>query len=390
MRLCVMATIGKSIQVLYAGRLEFLLAMGFDITVVCASSELDDAIRTRGVRLVTFPLTRAITPWTDLQSLVHLTRFFRAEQFDIVEISTPKAALLGSIAARLAGSRCVIHMLQGLAYEGKAGTEGWLVRTSTRLPCRLAHLTLSMSPSMQEEVLRAGFCNADRIRVLGTGTVNGIDVSRFVKRGSHEGVHIREKYQIPQDATVIGFVGRMVRDKGIEELFHAFVQIYKAHPRAILLVVGEYEERDRPSEATIQGISAHPAIRHVGWQNDVVPFLAAMDIFVLPTYREGFGMVLLEAAATGLPTVTTNATGARDAILDGITGLRVPVRDARALQDAIEKLMADPVLRDRFGSAGREWVIKNFNQHEVWQRQVDLYKQLCERSDDSVGENLGC
>lgn len=376
LRLCVMATIGKSIQVLYRGRLEYFRSQDFEITVVCAPSELDEAIRARGVQLFTAPLTRAITPLTDFRALWRLFRFLRRERFDIVEVSTPKAALLGSIAARLAGVQTVVHLLQGLAYEGKKGMEGWLIRTSTKIPCRLAHQTLSVSPSVRHEILAAGFCDPQRIHVLGFGTVNGIELDRFKSHGSPAGAAIRAKHNIPDSATVIGFVGRMVRDKGIEELISAFDAVHRKHPDAVLLIVGDYEARDCPSTETMEMISKHPAIRHVGWQDDVPPFLAAMDIFVLPTYREGLPTVLLEAAAAGLPTVTTNVTGARDAIVDGVTGLRIPAREVDALCDALARLIGDVDLRKQLGQAGRDWVTRHFEQHEVWQRQVSFYRQL--------------
>lgn len=376
LRLCVMATIGKSIQVLYAGRLEYLVSQGFDITVVCASSEMDDAIRGRGVRLVTMPLTRAITPLSDLRAAVSLYRFFRKERFDLVEVSTPKAALVGSIAAWLARSRCVVHLLQGLAYEGKSGLQGAVLRTSTWIPCRLADITVAVSNSLREQVIVDGIGDADSTKVLGPGTVNGLDLKRFALEKCADREVIRKEYRIPSDGLVLGFVGRMTRDKGIDELTKAFEAVHREFSHTVLLIVGDYEERDRPSAESIAFISSYPAVRHVGWQNDVVPFMAAMDVFVLPTHREGLGVVLLEAAALGIPSVTTHATGARDAVLDGVTGLRVPLGDVVALTAAMKRLVQDTGLRETLGRAGREWVCKNFNQKEVWQRQVDAYRAL--------------
>jgi glycosyltransferase involved in cell wall biosynthesis len=376
LRLCVMATIGKSIQVLYAGRLEYFVAQGFDITVVCASSDLDDAIRARGVRLVTMPLTRAITPLSDLRAVLALYRFFRKERFDVIEVSTPKAALVGSLAAWLARSRCVVHLLQGLAYEGKSGLQGAALRASTWIPCRLADITVAISNSLREQVIADGMGTPESIKVLGPGTVNGLDFKRFTPEKCAERETTRAKYNIAPHAVVLGFVGRMTRDKGIEELSRAFDAVHREFSDTVLLIVGDYEERDCPSHESIAFVSTHPNVRHVGWQNDVVPFMAAMDIFVLPTHREGLGVVLLEAAALGIPSVTTNATGARDAVIDGTTGLRVPVGDVPALVAAINRLVRDSALRETFGRAGREWVCKNFNQKEVWQRQVDAYGTL--------------
>jgi glycosyltransferase involved in cell wall biosynthesis len=375
-RLCFMATIGKSIQILYAGRLEYFTANGFEITVVCAPSELDEAIRARGVCLKTFPLTRAITPWTDLRAVVQLYRFLRAEKFDITEVSTPKAALLGSVATWLARSGSLVHLLRGLAYEGKTGVQGAILRAATWVPCRLADVTLAISNSVRDQVSRDGLGEPESIRVLGSGSSNGIDVVRFAPEKCAAGSAIREKYRIAPDAVVFGFVGRMTRDKGIEELTQAFKTVNEEFPQSVLLIVGGYEERDRPSDEAITFISTHRGVRHVGWQSDVVPYMAAMNIFVLPTFREGFGAVLLEAAAMGIPAVTTNATGARDAVIDGLTGLQVPIADVAALKDALARLARDPSLREAMGRAGREWVCKNFDQKDVWRRQVDEYRSL--------------
>jgi len=375
-RLCIIATIGKSIQVLYAGRLEFFMANGFEVTVVCASSELDEAIRARGVRLHTVPLTRAITPWTDLRAVCRIYRFLRGGRFDIVEVTTPKAALLGALATRLARCPCLIHMLQGLHYQGKRGLLGSILRSSTRIPCRLSSVTLAVSPSVCDEACRDGIADPARIRVLGHGSGNGVDLERFSPQRRMSGAAVRETYGIAPDAVVLGFVGRMTRDKGIEELAAAFRALSAEFPKAVLLLVGDYEHRDRPADSTVRFLSTCLGMRHVGWQTDVVPFMAAMDVFVLPTYREGLGNVLLEAAAMEIPTVTTDATGARDSIVGGVTGLRVSVGNVLELREALASLIRDVALREAMGRAGRHWVSEHFDQRHVWQLQVEEYRRL--------------
>lgn len=379
-RLCIIATIGKSIQVLYAGRLEFFIANGFEVTVVCASSELDDAIRARGVRLFTVPFTRAITPLQDLRAFVSLYRFLRREHFDLIEVSTPKAALLGSMAARLARSRPIVHVLHGLAYQGQRGMLGRLLRRSTRIPCAISDVTLSVSPSVRDEACKDGIVDPARIYVLAAGSANGVDLGRYSPRRRALGAEVRHKYGIAPDAVVIGFVGRMTRDKGIEELALAFRALSAEFPGAVLLLVGDYEDRDRPADSTIGFLSTCTGMRHVGWQTDVVPFMAAMDVLVLPTYREGLANVLLEAAAMEIPTVTTNATGARDALVDGVTGLRVGVGNVLALREALASLIRDAALREVMGRAGRHWVSEHFDQRHVWQLQVEEYRRLARQS----------
>jgi len=427
-RICIVTTIGKSIQILYEGRLEYFTAHGFDVTAACASSDLDDAIRARGVRFRAFPLTRAVTPFGDLRALWQMYRFFRREKFDLIEVATPKAALIGSIAARLARSRCVIHVAHGLAYEGKRGLLGFILRMSVKVPCKLAHVTFAVSPSVRDEIIARGLGRAGGIRVIGAGSANGINISKFSPERRAEGRAIREAHRIPSDAVVIGFIGRIVRDKGVEELADAFRGLRKQlccdqasegvaqtlspskgegsvvhdpspskgegggegqelrtscpdpRPDVVLLLVGDYEHRDKPSHACIDFFASDPSVRAVGWQNNVLPLLAAMDVFVLPTYREGLPGVILEAAAMGLSTVTTNATGARDAMVDGVTGLRVPIGDAIALHNAIARLVRDSALRESMGRAGRDWVCEHFEQSKVWEQWAHEYQQLVSRA----------
>jgi glycosyltransferase involved in cell wall biosynthesis len=159
--------------------------------------------------------------------------------------------------------------------------------------------------------------------------------------------------------------------------------VYERAPNTILLVVGPYEDRDCPSEETVQMLATHPGVRQVGLRFDILRFMAAMDILALPTHREGLGNVLLEAAALGLPSVTTNATGARDAVLDGRTGLQVSVGDAQGLARALLRLVAEPQLRREMGEAGRTWVVEQFDQRKVWGRQVGEYRTLTFRQEPS-------
>jgi len=241
LRLCVMTTVGSSIQVLYAGRLEYFQSHGFDITVVCAPSELDAAIRARGVQLHTLPLTRAITVGADLRALWGLCRFLRRARFDLVEVGTPKAALIGTLAGRLARVPCVINLVHGLAYEGRSGLEARIVRFSTALPCRLAHHTIGVSPSVCAAAERDGVCARGRMHIIGRGSCNGVNCRRFTPEHRRHGREIRARHDIPADAVVVGYLGRMTRDKGIVELATSFRVLQARIPGLMLLLVGGYE-----------------------------------------------------------------------------------------------------------------------------------------------------
>lgn len=379
-RLCVVTTVGSSIQVLYRGRLEYLREQGFEVTVVCAPSELDESIRARGVTLHTVPMTRAITPGRDLRAWWRLRRLFQRERFDLIEVGTPKAALLGTLAARAAGSRSVVHILHGLSYEGRRGLVGWLLRQATGVPCRLAHRTYSVSASLREQAERDGLCPPGTIRMIGHGSCNGVDVARFAPAGRAEREAVRARHDIPRDAVVVGFLGRLVHDKGLGELVAAFEGLAAERREVVLLVVGAFEPRDHPPAHVVDFLRHHARVRHAGWQEDPRPYFAAMDLVALPSHREGLGMVLLEAAAMEIPVVASDATGCRDALVPGETGLMVPVRDSARLRDALRQLVADGELRARLGRQGRAWVCAHFDQRKVWGALVEEYRGLLEEA----------
>jgi len=375
-KFCVVATADMTIQSLCRGRLEYFSEHGFDVTVVCAPTPLAAEIEARGVRLFTAPLRRAITPMADVRSVVRLWRFFRREAFDLIEVSTPKAALLGAVAARLAGARCVVHLLRGLAYHGQSTIQRRLLMWSQRCPCRLAHYVVGVSHSLREQADADGVCPGDRMIVLGEGSSNGVDLEHFSPRLRAGRDEVRRRWNLPTEAVVIGFVGRMTGDKGLVELVDAMEMLVDRGAPLALLLVGDYEERDRPPRRTLDAISAHGWIRHVGWQSDPAPFFGAMDVLALPSHREGFNNVLLHASAAGLPVVTTTAVGCRDAVRDGVTGWCVPPGDSKALAAALGKLLEAPEMRERMGAEGREWVAQHFAQERVWAMQEALFRDV--------------
>lgn len=375
-KLCVAATADITIQNLCRGRLEYLSAHGYDVTVVCGHTPLADAIRSRGVKLFTADLTRTVSPLSDLQALAQLFKFFRRERFDVIEVSTPKAALVGSMSARLVGGSKLIHLLRGLAYQRQNFLSALLMRWSQRIPSILAHSVIAISQSLRERAIADRVVEGERTVVLGAGSSNGVDTARFSPPLRENRKALRERLGIPADAVVAGFVGRLTRDKGVEELIPAFTAALAKYPNLHLLIVGDYEHRDRPATHTVEQIDRHAHIHRTGWQTDTATFYGALDFLVLPSHREGFGAVLLEAQAVGLPVIATDIEGCRDALRPGETGLLVPLYSIELLQHAMEKLAADSDLRCRMGDAGRAWVVENFDQQRLWALYDQHYKQL--------------
>lgn len=375
-RLCVVVTVDITLLNLCRGRLEYFAAHGFDVTAVCAPTPRAAEIRSRGVRLFTLPLHRTISPWSDVQAVWKLARLLRKERVDIVEASTPKGALIGVLAARLAGVPCIIHLLRGLAYQGQSGHARPLLRRAQWVACRLSHQTISISPSLMQQAIVDRLCRPDRICVLGEGSSNGVDLARFGLADPDRKRAVREDLGIAVSGIVAGFVGRMTRDKGLVELIRAFEEIAPVCPDLHLLLVGDYEHRDRPPDGILETIASHDRIHHAGWREETAPLYAAMDYIVLPTHREGFGTVLLEAAASGLAGITTDIVGARDAVEPGRTALIVKPGDSKALAVAMKHLAADSALRSRMGESARRRVEQHFDQEIVWSRQEAAFRSL--------------
>lgn len=383
-KLCVVATVAMTIQQLSRGRLEYLADHGFEITVVIAPTPEADRIRARGVKLFFAPLVRAISPWHDLRALWRLWRFFRRERFDLVEVSTPKAALIGSLAARLAarladrrvGVPRLVHILRGLAYQAGGGIGSRLLKFCHAVPCALADTTIAVSPSLLDQAHRDGVCDRRRAVVFHQGSSNGVDGQKFSPATPTRRAQVRREYGLPLRGLVIGFVGRMTIDKGVVELVDVFERLPQAGREVYLLLVGPYEHRDKPPQRIVSAIDKNPRIVHLGWQQDTASCYAAMDVFALPSHREGCPNAVLEAGSCGVATVATDILGCRDLIEHGHTGLLVPVSDTQALGDALLSLMDDAHLRAKLGQAGRSRMQEHFEQGRIWRSYETCYKQL--------------
>jgi glycosyltransferase involved in cell wall biosynthesis len=340
------------------GRLSSLREAGFRVTLVSSPGELlESTAIAQGVEAVAIPMEREVAPLADLVSLLRLWKLLRRLKPDMTEFSTPKAGLLGTLAAALAGVPRRVYMLRGLKLEGSRGLKRRILWIAERLASACAHVVLCNSASLRAEALTLGVAPAAKLQLLGLGSSNGVDVERF-SPGPDE---MREWLGISRTSLVLGFVGRLTRDKGLPELIEAFEAILKAEPATRLLLVGWFDgSEDAPSAELRARISEHPKIYCTGFVSDTAPYYRAMDMLVLPTWREGFPNAVLEAAATGIPVITTISTGSRDAVVPEVTGLLIPPGYPEAISEAALKLLRDPKLRRRMGEAARAWILENF------------------------------
>lgn len=381
-KLAIGATVSQTIRAFYQGQLEYMVAQGYKITIITAP---DPGLRQDlppEVELHFVDFSRELTPWRDLKTLIHLIGFFRQQRFDMIQYSTPKSTLLCAIAGWIAGVPCRLYCMWGIYYSAMEGAKRSFYKTIEKFVCSIStHISPDGKDNRAFAIEEGLFCES-KSSVVGEGSANGIDLARFDPDAhQNRGHQLREELRIEARSTVIGSVTRMVKDKGIEELVLAFDKLSKDLPHAYLLLVGPREDHRSPLSAiTWETIKNHPRIRWVGPQTEVPDYYAAMDIFVLPSYREGFGIVNLEASAMRLPVISTDVNGPRESIVPGKTGLLVPVREVDPLCEAMKKLALDPTLRKEMGESGRRRVVDSFDS-KIMMRLWDEHRmKLCAKS----------
>ena len=358
------------------GQAAFMRERGIDLSAVSSpGAELDAFGVEEGIPVYAVAMERRITPLKDLVSLARLYAHFRATKPDIVHAHTPKGGLLGTIAATLARVPRRIYHMRGLPLMGATGAKRALLTLSERVSCALASEVLCVSHSLRTEALTLRLARAENIQVLGGGSGQGVDTERFdpARFTADDRARTRTLLGIPADALVYGFVGRIVRDKGIRELVHAWQQVRERLPHAHLLVVGPSEAQDAIDVADRQAMELDDRVHIVGFVTDTPALYVAMDVVVLPTYREGFPNVPLEAASMARPVLATRIPGCIDAVIDEKTGVLVPPRDTGSLAQALLRY-ADPSLRTRHGMNGRLRATACFGRQVVLARLAAFYR----------------
>ena len=332
-------------------------------------------------------MARTITPVEDLKALIRLWLTIRRLRPDVVHAHTPKGGLLGTTAAFLARVPTRVYHLRGLPMMTAAGPKRWLLRAAERTTCALAHQVIGVGTSIRRTALAEGLCSSDKIVVLARGSGQGVDLSgRFhLETVKPHGARVRRELDIPSNALVIGFVGRLVGDKGICELAEAWQTLRIRFKRAYLLLVGPEEVRDAVPESVLQGLRADARVRFTGYVEAISEYYAAMDVVAFPSYREGFPNVPLEAAAMGLPIVVSDIPGCREAVLADETARVVPSRDAESLRDALAEYLSDPEMRSRHGEAGRSFVATHFSQEVLTRAVLEEYDRLLRDGKHSNG-----
>jgi glycosyltransferase involved in cell wall biosynthesis len=371
-KLCYLATIPA---VIHAFLQDHIRASAQHYAVSIVSNPSDAELLTNlPVKFIPLAVQRKISVWQDWLVLVQLIRLFRRERFDLVHSIMPKTGLLTMLAGYIAGTPIRVHTFTGQVWANKRGLKRRFLKFFDLLIAFFATHTLMDSPSQRDFLIAEGIVSPRKAMVIGHGSICGVDPSRFHADTTIR-LQTRQALAISPHATVLLFLGRLNRDKGMPELAAAFAAILKTHPETILLLVGAEEDFPFSQMQAICGVDC-TQLRRVPFTPHPEHYMAAADIFCLPSHREGFGQVIIEAAATGVPTVASRIYGITDAVDDKKTGLLFPAADVAALTTTLRKLIEDVPLRTQMGAAAKHRALALFSSQKISNDMQDFYATL--------------
>lgn len=367
--------IDATVKKLLLPLIDRLTAEGYQVHVTCSDGQYVPELKAQGYNIHVIPISRRVNPITHLRSLWKLYRLMKKEQFDVVHVHTIIASVVGRLAAWATGVPMVIYTAHGFYFHENMP---WWTRRLTiwieKILGMITGLIFTQSREDAASAVKEGICRAENIVWIG----NGVDTSRFAVAPSSSD-EVRVRYGLTPSDKVIGFVGRFVREKGILELLQAMQIVNRAIPEARLLLVGDTLASDRDSQIKkiISRIREQnqfsSRIVFTGFIEDIAALMSVMDVFVLPSHREGMPRTIIEAMASGKPVIATDIRGCREEVIHGSTGLIVPVNNPPALAEAIISVLMNPDMRRRMGAAGRLRANKLFNERTVLDKQVETY-----------------
>ena len=376
-------TVPLSLKVLLKGQLRFMASNGFDVKGVSSEGEeLREVHENEGIAVEAITMSRKITPFQDLKSLWEMWNFLRKEKPQIVHTHTPKAGIIGMLAARLAGVPHRLHTVAGLPLMEVIGTKRKILNFVEKLTYSSATRVYPNSKGLYDFILQNNFTQSNKLKIIANGSSNGIDTTFFSpdQVTEIEKVTLREKLNIQPDDFVFVFVGRIVSDKGINELIKAFseLQTVENKPAGIkLLLVGGLEnDLDPLNPETLAEINQNKDIISVGFQQDVRSFFAIADALVFPSYREGFPNVVMQAGAMGLPSIVSDINGCNEIIIEGENGLIIPSKNVEKLKEKMLTLAKDKNLYTKLKGNSRRMIENRYEQSVVWNALLEEYEGL--------------
>ncbi|MEB6259900.1 glycosyltransferase family 4 protein [Staphylococcus haemolyticus] len=364
-----LVTVAKSIN-LMKGQIEYLRDKGLDVHVVSSEGPEQNTYSSDITHVIN--MEREISLKNDLKSLINMIKLFKKEKPYIVNSGTPKAGLIGTLAAFITRRPVRIYTVRGLRLETVSGPKYKILYAMEKLAMYCSTDIIAVSESLKSKIVELNLANKSKIKVLGYGSSNGVNLEKFDKKFNAIPNELQEQLS---GYFVIGFVGRIVKDKGIKEVVEMFKMLQAKNLKVKLLLLGNPEKDDSISASDYQYLVDNNDVILAGHVSQPVNYFNHMDVLVSPTYREGFANVSLEAQAVEVPVITTRATGAIDTIEDNETGFLVDVGESKGLAEKVEYLINHPDLKKEMGKKGRLRVEEQFTNEVVWKHLETIYKQ---------------
>ena len=374
-------TVPMAFKVLLAGQPKFMSENGFNVIMISADGkEVDDLKKQEGCTHIIVSMTRRITPLRDIVSLFKIRKIIKKYKPDIVHTHTPKAGLLGMLAAKSAGVKIRIHTVGGLPLIIETGFKRWLLMMTEKLTYFGATEVWPNSRTMMNFIIDKKLSKPEKLSVIDNGSTNGIDLKKFSRQNLNEELKNKIKESLPHlDGLKILSVGRMVKDKGIEELVTVFERLQQEHALQLILV-GPFETQLDPlSSETLDTIINNPAITHISWSDSIEYYMALADIFVHPSHREGFPNVILQAGAMHLPVICSNIPGNADIIQNEKTGLMFEVKNEEDLYTKLKFSIENKETTEKIAQALFEEVTQLYNRKRIHEVILQNYNRLLEK-----------
>ena len=376
-KICYITTVALSIRSFFIPQLKYLSENGYDVTVICSPDENLNMDLGEGIKYIPVSIARGVSPMTLGKSIMNLKKIFKQEKFDIVQYSTPNAGFCGSIAAKLAGVKIRNYHLMGLRYLGMSGIARMIFKMLEKMSCSLSTHIECITPSNLDLCIKEKLFKADKGTMVWNGSTGGVDIERFdVSNRESWRNEVRSELELDSKDFVFGFVGRLTRDKGVNEILEAFRNL---ESKSKLLIIGVREGTDTIEPELWQYAENSGRVIILDFKKDIERYYSAMDVLLLPSYREGFGMVIAEAAAVGTPAIVSNIPGPIDVINEGKTALTVEVKNARDLQDKMEYMLDNPDIISNMLENCAEFIKGKFDSKV-------LNEKISERKDKLLGE----
>lgn len=372
-------TVPQSLQRLLEGQLRFMNQY-YEVLGISSNGEVLNEVKIKEkIRVQPLEMTRIISPLKDLKALWQLYKLFKKEKPFIVQTHTPKAGTLGMTAAWLAGVPVRLHTVAGLPLLEANGNKRKLLDWVEKMTYACATRIYPNSKGLHDIIIKNRYTSNDKLRMIANGSSNGIDTEYFnpANFSFRESTQLKERLRIQPEDFVFIFVGRLVKDKGVNELVQAFIALQKEFNKVKLLVLGKFEtELDPLSEYTQHQLKENSSIIYVGYQDDVRPYFAVSDVLVFPSYREGFPNVVMQAGAMGLPSIVSDINGCNEIILPEENGIIIPPKNTEALYSAMKRFLDEKPLSDQLGLHARDMIVSRYQQKLVWDALLKEYKSF--------------